>query len=267
MKQFFISLIPKSFLPIVKWAFQKRLVYWKGNYTTWAKAESETEGYNTDVILNAVIDAVRKVKRGEALYERDSVLFYLPEKKNALYEIIQQVATQNSGKIRVIDFGGSLGSTYFQHKKYLDTLPGVEWNVIEQAKFVSFAKMELEDEKLKFHYKIEECKLDSEFNLLVFSSVLQYLEHGIVSLDALLKLQIQYCVIDRTNFTFEPNDIITKQTVPSSIYKASYPCWFFNPDKMVQKFQSYSYSLVNQWTNDTLNIGYQGGFLFEIDKK
>jgi len=48
---------------------------YRGNYASWANAQQVSTGYNSDLILEKVKDALLKVKRGEAVYERDSVLF------------------------------------------------------------------------------------------------------------------------------------------------------------------------------------------------
>jgi putative methyltransferase (TIGR04325 family) len=40
-----------------------------------------------------------------------------------------------------LDFGGSLGSSYFQNKKFLDALRLVEWNVVEQENFVATGEL------------------------------------------------------------------------------------------------------------------------------
>ena len=48
---------------------------WYGNYKSWEEATKRSIGYDDVQILNKVKDALMKVKNGEAIYERDSVLF------------------------------------------------------------------------------------------------------------------------------------------------------------------------------------------------
>ena len=61
------------------------------------------------------------------------------------------------GVLSVLDFGGSLGSTYYQNKKFLDSLDDVSWNIVEQKHFVDAGKEDFEDERLRFSYDIESC--------------------------------------------------------------------------------------------------------------
>ncbi len=50
-------------------------VKFQGVYATWEDAASKCSGYDADNILSKVLEATLKVKREEAVYERDSVLF------------------------------------------------------------------------------------------------------------------------------------------------------------------------------------------------
>ena len=59
-----------------------------------------------------------KVKNGEAVYERDSVLFDEIQYSWGLLAGLEKAALEHDGKLCVLDFGGSLGSTYYQNKQF-----------------------------------------------------------------------------------------------------------------------------------------------------
>lgn len=46
-----------------------------GDYSSWNEAVAANTGYDTDLILEKTKAALLKIKNGEAIYERDSVLF------------------------------------------------------------------------------------------------------------------------------------------------------------------------------------------------
>jgi hypothetical protein len=48
---------------------------WQGDFQSWNEAQSKTTGYDSEIILEKCKNALLKVKSGEAVYERDSVLF------------------------------------------------------------------------------------------------------------------------------------------------------------------------------------------------
>jgi len=74
MKQFIKSLIPPIMLEAVR-KLKNNKYGWHGDYKSWQEAQSISSGYDSDEILQKVRSSLLKVKNGEAVYERDSVIF------------------------------------------------------------------------------------------------------------------------------------------------------------------------------------------------
>lgn len=218
---------------------------WKGNYATWEEATKHASGYDNDAILAKVKEALLKVKSGEAVYERDSVLFDTIEYSWPLLSALMWIAAQEQGSLRLIDFGGSLGSSYFQNKAFLKDLKEVQWNIVEQPKFVQCGKQHFESEQLRFFESIEACTQQFSVLTLISSSTLQYIEKPYDMLDSMLKHKFKYVVFDLLPVWNAP-ERITVQTVPPTIYEASYPCWILNEEKLLQKFEA-SYTLISSF--------------------
>ena len=150
---------------------------WIGDFNNWQEAERASAGYDKVNILEKVTQSLLKVKKGEAIYERDSVLFDKVQYSWPSLSALMWVAAINNGNLNVIDFGGSLGSSYFQNKLFLDSLDHVRWNIIEQEGFVKKGKELFEDSTLKFFLSIGECiKLSAVPHVLFLSCVLPYLK-------------------------------------------------------------------------------------------
>src|SRR4030066_2158784 len=107
-----------------------------GNYRTWEEAQKLCSGYDSDVILNKVREAALKVKNGEAAYEKDSALFDKIQYSWPLLAGLLWIASPNDNRLSLLDFGGSLGTTYFQNVKFLNHLKELSWSIVEQEKFV-----------------------------------------------------------------------------------------------------------------------------------
>ena len=90
LKQF----IPPFFFTLVKKADKYG---WKGDYRKWEDAKKSSDNYDDVEILEKVKQALLKVRNGEAVFERDSVLFseiqYSWPLLSALLRII--IKTQN----------------------------------------------------------------------------------------------------------------------------------------------------------------------------
>ncbi len=202
-------------------------IRFEGNYTTWADASSKCAGYDTASILDKVLDATLKVTRGEAAFERDSVPFSDFEYAWPMLTGLMWAAARNRGVLNVLDFGGSLGSSFFQNRKFLNSLPMVRWGIVEQANFVRTGQKYFQTEQLRFYHSIESYLLDNSPNVVLLSSVLQYLPQPYEVLDKLSSCREACLIIDRTSFSTQFVDRLVIQKVPATIYFGSYPMWIF----------------------------------------
>lgn len=198
---------------------------WYGNYPDWASAVAASSGYDADIIFKAVHKAARAVRDGKALWERDSTCFHHEEYNWQLLACLMTVAARTGGALHVLDFGGALGSTYMQHRKFLAGLEECSWSVVEQPRMVACGKAEFETDALRFFDTIEQCYATRPVNVVLFSSVLQYLENPYVMLEKVAKLAPIAIIVDRTPLA-DKDDMITVQRVPATMYPASYPCRF-----------------------------------------
>lgn len=243
---------------------------WVGDYKNWKEASSYCTGYNSQVILEKCKQSLLKVKNGEYAYERDSVLF---SKIEYNWELLTSILlSTKDNKINVIDFGGALGSTYFQHSSFFKSNQlDVSWSVIEQVDFVKCGNENFKNESLNFHYSIEDALKENKSNFILLSAVLPYLENPYKLLDLIIKNQITYVLIDKTLVYKSYNESLTKQVVPKTIYEAEYPCWILSYNKIKEillvnydlLFEFNPYSEKIEMINGT-EAGYSGA-LFKIN--
>ena len=211
---------------------------WSGDYSSWEDAEKNCTGYNENLILEKCKNSLLKVKNGEAVYERDSFLFDKIQYSWPLLAGLQKAAIENNNKLKVVDFGGSLGSTYYQNKNFLANVD-ITWGIVEQENFVDCGKKYFQDDHLKFFNNVEEALTFYKPNVLILSSVLQYLQEPYVWLEKFNALNIEYIIIDRTAMVDLEKDLLTVQNVPKEIYEASYPSWFLREKAILEKLYNY----------------------------
>jgi putative methyltransferase (TIGR04325 family) len=236
---------------------------WHGNFSSWSEAVEKSGGYDSIAILEKVKSANLQVKNGSAVYERDSLLFDHIEFSFPLLSGLLWIAGMNNGRLNVLDFGGSLGSSYFQNKPFLGYLSIVNWCIVEQPEFVKVGMDCFEDEKLHFFYTIEDCLSSFDIDVVILSSVLQYLEKPYSLLENIKSTGIQFMIIDRTPF-IKGKDRITIQKVKPAIYNGSYPCWFFNEEKFVSGISKNFKMILEFQALDIANIKSEfKGFIFK----
>ncbi len=237
-----------------------------GNFPSWDDAVKSSNGYDSDVILNKVKNSLLKVKEGKAAYERDSVIFDKIQYSWPLLTGLLWIASRNENRLNLVDFGGSLGSAYYQNKKFLMHLHELKWSIIEQPKFVECGKQYFENENVRFYYTLEDCIKKQNPDTILLSSVLQYLEKPYDLLEEIIDREFKYIILDRTPFLETGEDKITIQKVSPEIYRATYPAWIFNFEKFL-KFFSKNYELVSDFeSTDRANINTVTfrGFIFRI---
>jgi putative methyltransferase (TIGR04325 family) len=250
------AFVPARWLrPIEERFFRVR---WTGDYASWAEARASSSGYEVEEILAKVAMATREVRDGRAVGERDGVLFPERVRNTGLLDCLARVARNAERPIGVLDFGGALGSLYWQHRPELREIGDVRWHIVEQPNFVALGRREFESEQLSFFTDVASACAGLSPDILLLSSVLPYLESPHAIAAALAQRGFGRALIDRTGIIDRAEDVLTVQHVPRNIHRARYPCWFFNRERLLADFRP-DYTLRREWlTGDG-----RGGWVFK----
>lgn len=227
-----LKALARDWLPpvLLRWFRQVRGggIRFEGDFATWKEASSHCTGYDAEEILAKVLASTLKVKHGEAAFERDSVLFDEIDYAWPVLAGLMWAAARSGGRLNVLDFGGALGSSYFQNKKFLQSLPEVRWNVVEQPHYVAAGREHIQDDQLRFYKTVQECLTENQPNVILLSSVLQYLENPYGTLTELAGQNVSYIFVDRTPFFDSKKDKLVIQRVSKSIFSATLPMRIFS---------------------------------------
>lgn len=229
----------KKFIPPIVIELLKSLVRYKKNnkIDSWSAAVKKSEGYNHTIIFDKVYKASKNVLEGKYPYERDGVNFEKIEYSWPVLSGLLLAANLNNKSLNVCDFGGSLGSSFFQYQKFLNKIKKSRWSIIEQSHFVDAGKKEFENDTLKFYFDLNGFSQENTPQTLLLSSVLQYVEHPYDLLEEILAFDFKVIILDRTPFDKHNGDeYLILQKVPKEIYNASYPAWVFNRQKITEFF-------------------------------
>ena len=205
-------------------------IWFEGPFATWLDAENASTGYDAEDLYRKVLESTMKVIEGKAAFERDSVSFLSKETSWPLITSLNLASKNLRGEIRVLDFGGSLGSMFFQHRENLGEFGPIRWAVVEQAGMVELGNRHISVDGLNFYTSIEEAKVEAP-GVIVLGSVLQYLPDYKTILDKLLDLRADVIFLDRNPVGLDllnRGDTILVQHVPPRIYNASYPMRVFH---------------------------------------
>jgi putative methyltransferase (TIGR04325 family) len=202
-----------------------------GRYDSWQEASAHAVGYDSNRIFEQTRDATIKVRDGQAVFERDGVILERPEYPLFLIAGLLHAAAAEGGRLNILDFGGALGSSYFQCRRFVSPITGLRWSVVEQPRHVEFGQKELENDVLRFYPTIAECVRAERPNVAILSGVIAYLEKPYELIDQIIDHGIGYVVVDRQMLAPETDEHVCVQTVAPQIYDGSYPCWVLSESR------------------------------------
>jgi putative methyltransferase (TIGR04325 family) len=194
------------------------------------------------------VEATRKVQAGKFAYERDGFLFQEIQYSWPLLACL--LATPREEQLlRVLDWGGSLGSTFRQNHKVLESA-GIKlrWVVVEQPHLVKIGESEFADETLQFKSNLEDFK-KGDFDVVLFASSICYVPNAESVLASVAALSPKCLIFDRTPETAGRGDLFGVQRVGSKIYKASYPIRSFGRGK-IESILKPTYKKLLEWECD-----------------
>ena len=217
----------------------------KYGFENWDAALKLCSGYDSAQITEVTLDASRKVRDGVAAFERDGVIFDSVQHSWQLLSSI--LGTPRSGSsLKVLDWGGSFGSTYRQNKGLIEAA-GIDltWVVVEQKHLAEIGTTEFQTENLLFASDLEELT-QGDYDLVILASSICYVRDPEKILSQILRLKPAAIAFDRTPVTSHSTSDIGIQSVSSSIYRSSYPIRAFAADFLENSLSS-EFTKVSEW--------------------
>ena len=214
--------------------FRSKPIVFKEGFSSWKDAsENYSKGYSDEKILSYCKESVMKVLSGKAKYERDGFLFY--DHKFIDLLLIPLIEFKKEENIRVLDIGGSFASIYLQHKLLLDEFKNLTWVILEQKNFVKEVRNIFNDKKLIFEDSLDNIENLNTFDIVLFSSSIQYFQNFENVLKTILNSKPKFILVLRTPFHEgeEHKIMIQKSNIG---FKSIYPARVFSRNKFLSYF-------------------------------
>lgn len=212
----------------------RKKIYFSGPFKNWEIAEARSTGYDSDEIFQKVKNSALFIKKNKKGHERDSIISYDTDYDQYILKLFDFYSDKNNKTVKILDFGGSIGSLYFKYKKKLKNK--FLWSIIEQKKFVDEGKKNFQNEELNFFYNLNEYFNLHNPDIILASSSLQYLKNYKEVLQKIINSNARHIIILKTPFSKKYKDEIYIQKPLKHIYKSTYPCWIFSHTNFVNKF-------------------------------
>lgn len=240
MRSLIKNLLPPFIYKNLKLLLGRKGTYFTGEYNSWNDALVHCKGYDDEDILKRVLLSAKKVKSGEMVYERDSILFDSIEYSWEVLAGMLWAASRSSRRLCVLDIGGSLGTTYFQNNKFFNEINLSSWNIVEQGHYVRAGRAHFQDKTLRFHYSIENCLNECDPNVILISNSLQYMAEPQTTIDSVSNIGANAIIFDRTIINnSKSNKLYVQHATP--LIGGSYPCYSISEPWLINKLKKYYY--------------------------
>jgi len=157
-----------------------------------------------------------------------------------------RAAGRTHGGLDLVDFGGGLGSLWWQHRSGLGGIECRSWRVVELPELVAAGTNEFSAAPLGFYSSLEAACAPGPAGVILLSSVLPYVEDPGGLLREIAARGFADVIIDRTPVVGGEDDRIVVQHTPPELGGGSHPCRLFARGSLLAAFAE-QYELAAEW--------------------
>lgn len=144
--------------------------------------------------------------------------------------------------LKVFDFGGGIGQTYYQYSRFLPTAQLAQWTVMDLPEVIAGRNVATQQRApaLKFTSSLRDCE---GCNVFVAAGSLHYWEHAIADLADALGGLPQHVFINRSPIRQKGESFISIQGGENW----AFPCLVRNSEELEKEFAQLGYEVVDKW--------------------
>lgn len=208
---------------------------WEGIYTHYRDVPSAGEGFDSDVWVNALRASTEVLATSKSCGTIPTGL----TGERALLPLLASLVCTNSGKVKILDFGGGMGVDYIYVTSCLAECRSINYHIIE-SKRVCQAAVSLfgDDNRIRFHTSLPDDL--SELDIVYIRSALQYVEdyRGLINKFADYK-PVYFLYVDLST-----GDIPTYASAQHNVRGSIIPYWFINVGEIIDLMAARGYGLI-----------------------
>ncbi len=236
---------------------------WSGSYPDWEAAARACRKISLEGQRRAYERALGEVLDGRALFERDSLLQHQPVTCWPLMLALRDLQARGTLQPTILDYGGGLGSVYFQHRAWWSADRPVTWNVVELPEIAATGQRLVQDSQLRFFDSLEEVVHQQPPDLILAAGIMPMVPSPEALLDTLASLGASWVFLDRIPVTHRQGQtLITRQVVPRCIYESESPFWFFDESSLLQMLSS-RFRIVGQSLSECDDLVWVEGYRYQ----
>jgi len=208
---------------------------WQGVYKDFSEVPAEGPGHSGEQWIK---NSLKKIDQLRKLADQPKTVPLVTAYRESLLPLLSSLVYAETGRVRILDFGGGLGFTYYQVAGGLPDTAHLEFHIIEMGEVCEAGKVFFQNEpKIFFHAELPTEV--NEFDIVHIGSSLQYVEDWRNVMASLCGYQPGYIL-----FTDLPAGDIRTYASSQYYYGSKMPCWFFNVAEVIGAVCENGYGLI-----------------------
>ena len=209
---------------------------------SWETAERKSVGYESVDVLSPLLQGTTETRVN--LADSTSVTSRYQQVATAMFFCLSENRLRGEKPLRVLDFGGGGGDYFYQFQKFVPNII-FDWTVVETPALAEAMQQKHGGDSKKIRWVDSIEMTEDKYELVLCSSVLQYLEKPFEILEALVK-KSEFVIINRIPLTNSSRNFVALQRVLTKKKRGSYPAHFFSENIFLEKLSEYG-SIPMRW--------------------
>ena len=205
----------------------------EGIFSNFSEVSATGDGFDGPVWID---NSLKKIALIRDNARANAPLPPISNYREVLLPLVVSMLYQSQDKVRVLDYGGGVGFTYYQTVHALPSSQGLEYHIVEKETVCAAGRECFKDETQAPLFSTHIPKL--QFDIIHLSSVLQYIEGWRGFLKNIGALKPKYLIL----VDVCAGNIPTFATA-SIYYESRIPIWVLNIQDLIDTLQEYGYLL------------------------
>jgi putative methyltransferase (TIGR04325 family) len=240
----------------------------EGPFTSWRQAVAQSDTWDAPEITELSLQSALAAKAGKIACEQDGIPLKDPVYSPTVLAFLL-LAAAGDGALNIVDFGGGLGSGYFQNARLLRWMSSsVRWNIVERSLFVKLGIEHFQNDALRFYSSLGEAIANSKSDSLIFTGSLQFIEEPFALINEAARSAVRILAFDRTLTWGKGDDgIFLQRPDPERYYRATYACRCFSKHRFIARLAELGFALVEDFTPDPYANFSHSGMIFACQSR
>jgi len=208
---------------------------WEGVYSNFREVPVVGPGFDSETWIANSLKKIAAVREEAA---RSAPLPTPANYREALLPLLAAMVRMETGRVRILDFGGGLGFAYYQVVCGLPRQHGVEYHIVERDAVCRAGKQFFSNTAENIHFHSELPGLQGVLDIVHLGSSIHYVEDWRLLLTRLCALAPKYVLLVDV-----PAGNIPTFATAQNYYGSKIPAWFLNIQDLLPAISSRGYEL------------------------